>query len=55
MVDIHVPGAWPVWTPWSWLAGFIKRTTILYIATHKISKLWPCGFKEEDFFMFLTL
>ena len=22
------PGAWPVWTPGAWLAGFIKRITI---------------------------
>ena len=26
------PGAWPVWTPGAWLAGFIKRTTSLCYA-----------------------
>ena len=28
MVHNDMPGAWPVWTPGAWLAGFIKRTTI---------------------------
>ena len=27
MADIDVPGAWSVWTPGAWLAGFIKGTT----------------------------
>ena len=38
------PGAGPVWTPGARLAGFIKRTTIHCSG--------PCGFGEEDFFMF---
>ena len=28
MVDNDMPGAWPVWTPGSPLAGFIKRSNI---------------------------
>ena len=24
----NAPGAYPVWTPGAWLAGFIKKTTI---------------------------
>ena len=28
MEDNDAPGAGPVWTPGTWLAGFIKRTTI---------------------------
>ena len=27
MVDNDAPGAWPIWTPVAWLAGFIKGTT----------------------------
>ena len=29
MADNDAPGAWPVWTPWTRLVGFIKRTTTL--------------------------
>ena len=27
MTDIDAPGAWPLWTPGAWLAGFLKGTT----------------------------
>ena len=27
MVDNDAPGAWPIWTPGAWLAGFIKGFT----------------------------
>ena len=27
MADNDVPGAWPVWTPRTWLSGFKKRIT----------------------------
>ena len=27
MADIDVPGAWSIWPPGAWLAGFIKGTT----------------------------
>ena len=47
------PGEWPVWTPGALLAGFIKRTTI-HCYTQNM-KVGPCGFGEEDFFMFSPL
>ena len=58
IVDNHMPGTWPVWTPGAPLAGFTKYST--YIATHKIWEfcalcLVPCGLKEEGFFMFVPL
>ena len=38
--------AGPIWTPGAQLAGFIKWTTIQYIAKYESSG--PCGFGEED-------
>ena len=32
------PGAWPVWTSGTWLAGFIKRSTI-HCYTHHMKAL----------------
>ena len=56
------PGAGPVWTPVARLAGFIKRTPIqIYKEDHytllltKYESSGPCGFGEEDFFMFFPL
>ena len=46
MVHNDMPGAWPVWTPGAWLAGFIKRTTI----HTKYESSGPYRFREEDFF-----
>ena len=44
------PRAGPVLTPREGLAGFIKRT-IIHLHT-KYESTGPCGFGEEDFFMF---
>ena len=109
MADNDAPRARPVWTPWAWLAGFIKMTTIhcytqnmkalglvvpdkkiflgfshcqsmgandprggavldprgmvgrIYKEDHntllhtKHESSGPCGFAEEDFFMFFPL
>ena len=44
-------GTGPVWTPGARLAGFIKRTTI-HSYTQNMKPSGPCGFGEEDFFMF---
>ena len=27
MVDTDAPGAWPIWVPGTWLAGFMKGVT----------------------------
>ena len=45
------PWAGPVWTPGTWLARFIKRTTIHCV---KYESSGSCGFGEEDFFMFFS-
>ena len=45
------PGAGPVWTPGARFAGFIKRNTFTLLQT-KYESSGPCGFGEEDFFMF---
>ena len=47
------PGAWSVWTPGAWLAGFIKRDHYTMLHT-KYESSGPCGF-GEDFFMFFSL
>ena len=44
-------GAGPLWTTGARLAGFIKRITI-YCKKTKYESSGPCGFGEEDFFMF---
>ena len=53
------PGVGPVWTRGAQLAGFIKRTIIQedhYTLLHtKYESSGPCGFGEEDFFMFFPL
>ena len=54
MTDNDAPGAWPVFTPGAWLAGFIKRTTIHCLHT-KYECSGPCGFGEEDFFYVFTI
>ena len=45
MADNDAPGAWPVWTPWTRLVGFIKRTTTLLQTSYESSG--PCGFGED--------
>ena len=41
-----IHGAWPVWTPGAWLAGFMQGTTKhCYI----LVSCGPYGFREEDF------
>ena len=47
--ELMSPGVGPFLTPGAWLAGFIKRTTTLHT---KYESSGPCGFREEDFFMF---
>ena len=47
------PGAGPVWTPGACMAGFMKRTTRhCYTQNMKALGSGPCGFREEDFFIF---
>ena len=48
------PEAGPVWTPGARMAGFMKRTT-RHCYTQKYESSWPCGFREEDFYMFFPL
>ena len=38
MVDIDMPGAWPVWTPGAPLAAFIKEG-IIHLSTHQLKAL----------------
>ena len=45
------PGAGPVWTPGACMAGFMKRTLL----HTKYESSWPCGFREEDFYMFFPI
>ena len=49
MADNDAPGAWPIWTPGSRLAGIIKGLTKTLLHTKYISS-GPHGFREEDFF-----
>ena len=54
MADDDAPGAGPVWRSEARLAGFIKRTTI-HCYTQNNGSSGPCGFKQEDSFMFVPL
>ena len=45
------PGAGPVWKTGARLAGFIKEEHYILLQT-KYESSGPCGFGEEDFFMF---
>ena len=45
------PGAWPVWTPGTRLAGFIKRTTI-HCYTQNRKALCLMVLEKEDFLCF---
>ena len=47
------PGAGPIWTQGARLAEFIKRTTIHCYTENESSG--PCGFREEDLFMFFPI
>ena len=49
MADIEAPGASPIWTLGSCLAGFMKGFTKTLLHT-KYKSSWPHGFREEDFF-----
>ena len=53
MVDNDMPGAWPVSTPVA-VDRIYKEEyyTLLHI---KYESSWPCGFGEEDLFMFFQL
>ena len=45
------PGAWPVWTPGAWLAGFKKRTTI-HCYTQNRKALYLVVSEEKIFYVF---
>ena len=47
------PGAGPVWTPGARLAGYKEDHYTLLLTKYESSG--PCGFGEEDFFMFFPL
>ena len=49
MVDNDMPGAWPVWTPGTRLAGFIKRTTI-HCNTQNMKALGLMVWEKKIFF-----
>ena len=49
MADNDAPGAWPIWTPGSRLAGIIKGLT-KHCFTQNIKALGLMVFREEDFF-----
>ena len=48
MADNDAPGAWPIWTPGSRLAGIIKGLT-KHCSTQNI-KLWASWFQRRRFF-----
>ena len=50
MADNDAPGAWPIWTPGSRLAGIIKGLTS-NIASQQIKKLWASWFQRRRFFL----
>ena len=49
--ELITPGAGSFLTLGPWLAGFIKRTTI-HCYTQNMKASGPCGFREEDFFLY---
>ena len=48
------PGAGPVWTPGAWVGRIYKEAHYTLLLT-KYESSGPCGFREEDFFMFSSL
>ena len=54
MADDDAPGAGPVWIPGTWLAEFIKRTTI-HCYKHNMEVLDLVVSKKKIFFMFVPL
>ena len=51
MAANDAPGAGPVWTPWAWLEGFIKRTPIhCYIQNMK-----ALGFLVSEKFIYIYI
>ena len=51
MVHNEMPGAWPVWTPGAWLAGFIKRT-FLHCYTQNMKALGLIVSEKKIFYVF---
>ena len=51
MVDNDMPGAWPVWTPGTPLAGFIKKSTI-HCYTQNMKALGHVVSEKKIFFCF---
>ena len=54
MADNDAPGAWPIWTPWSRLAGIIKELT-KHCFTQKIKALGLMVSEEKIFLCFFLL
>ena len=54
MVDNGMPGASPVWTPGTPLAGFIMRSTI-HCSTQNMKALGHVVSEKKIFFMFFQL
>ena len=52
MADNDAPGAWPIFTPGSRLAGIIKELTLLHT---KYKNSGPHGLREEDFLRLFLL
>ena len=50
MVDNHMPGSWPRGT-----VGRIYKEEYCTLLHTKYESSGPCGFGEEDFFMFFQL
>ena len=51
MVDNDMPWAWPVWTPGTLLAAFIKESIIHY-STQNMKALGHTVLEKKIFFMF---
>ena len=49
LADNDAPWAWPIWTPWAWLAGFIKGVTKQCYTQNK--NLLASWFQRRRFFL----
>ena len=49
---LKTTGAWPIWTPGVWLAGYMSP---LDIATYQTYKLWASWFQRKRFLKFFPL
>ena len=54
VADNDAPGVWPLWSPGSWLAGFIKRSTI-HCYTQNMNALGLVVSEKKIFLMFFPL